>query len=156
MWLNWNVCKHNPSSPKTIVFRIKCPVNSCFAVVVCQFYSGKSDSFEYKKKVKLFLCLLMKHYAMKAYGGVNVKIHIFLTSALVGCEWSASRPSRFTPDTHWIGGWVNPRAGLNDVEKRKFLTLPGLELRPLDLEARSQSLYRPIPTTLSRLPDPFE
>jgi hypothetical protein len=25
---------------------------------------------------------------------------------------------------------VGPRAGLNDVEKRKFLTLPGLELDP--------------------------
>jgi hypothetical protein len=37
---------------------------------------------------------------------------------------------------------VNPRAGLDDVEKRKFLTLPGLELRPLGRPARSQSLYR--------------
>jgi hypothetical protein len=70
-----------------------------------------------------------------------------LTSALVGGEWSASRPYRFTPGesatgTHWIGGWVDPRAGLDDVEKIKFLTLPGLELRPLDRPARSQSLYR--------------
>jgi hypothetical protein len=37
---------------------------------------------------------------------------------------------------------VDPRAGLDDVEKRKFLTLPGLELRPLRRPARSQSLYR--------------
>jgi hypothetical protein len=37
---------------------------------------------------------------------------------------------------------VDPRTGLDDVEKRKFLTLPGLELRPLDLLARSQSIYR--------------
>jgi hypothetical protein len=29
---------------------------------------------------------------------------------------------------------VDPRAGLDDVEKRKFLTLPGLELRPLALQ----------------------
>jgi hypothetical protein len=28
------------------------------------------------------------------------------------------------------------------MEKRKFLTPPGLELRPLGLPARSQSLYR--------------
>jgi hypothetical protein len=47
---------------------------------------------------------------MKAYGGVGVYIHIFLTSALAGGEWSASRPCRFTsgeraPGTHWIGGW---------------------------------------------------
>jgi hypothetical protein len=26
---------------------------------------------------------------------------------------------------------VGPRAGVDDLEKRKFLTLPGLELRPL-------------------------
>jgi hypothetical protein len=55
--------------------------------------------------------------------------------ALVGGEWSASRPCRFipgetAPGTHWIGGWVGPRAGLDYVEKRKFLTLLGLELRP--------------------------
>jgi len=41
-----------------------------------------------------------------------------LTSALDGGEWSASRPSRFTPrerapSTHWIGGWVGPRAVLD-------------------------------------------
>jgi hypothetical protein len=33
-------------------------------------------------------------------------------------------------------------AGLDDVEKRKFLTLPGLELRLLGCPARSQALYR--------------
>jgi hypothetical protein len=37
---------------------------------------------------------------------------------------------------------VGPRAGLDDMEKRKFLTLPGLELRPLGSPARSQSLSR--------------
>jgi hypothetical protein len=84
---------------------------------------------------------------MKAYGGEDVYIHIFLTSALAGGEWSASRCHDFTPGeralgTHWIGGWVDPRAGLNDVEKRKFLTLPGIELRPLVCPVHSQSLYR--------------
>jgi hypothetical protein len=85
---------------------------------------------------------------MKAYGEVDVLIHIFLTSALVGGESSASHPYHFTPEdrapgTHWTGGWVDPRADLDDVEKRKFLTLPGLELRPLGRPARSQSLYGP-------------
>jgi hypothetical protein len=69
-------------------------------------------------------------------------MHIFLTSALAGCEWSAPRPDRFTPgkeapDIHWIGGWVDPRDGLDDVEKRNFLTLPVLEIRPLGRRARS-------------------
>jgi hypothetical protein len=73
---------------------------------------------------------------MKTYGGFDVQIHVFLTSALVGGEWSDSRPCRFPPEkrapgTHWIGGWVGPRTGPDDVEKRKFLTLPGLELRRL-------------------------
>jgi hypothetical protein len=36
---------------------------------------------------------------------------------------------------------VGPRASLGEV-KSKFLTLPGLELRPLGLPARSQSLNR--------------
>jgi hypothetical protein len=61
----------------------------------------------------------------------------FMTSALGGGEWSASRLGCFTPvervpGTHWIGGWV---------ERRKILPLPGLELRPLGRPARSQSLY---------------
>jgi hypothetical protein len=30
------------------------------------------------------------------------------------------------PGTHWIGGWMDPRAGLDDLKKRKFLTLSGL------------------------------
>jgi hypothetical protein len=37
---------------------------------------------------------------------------------------------------------VNPTAGLKDMEKRKYLTLPRLELRPLSRPALSQSLYR--------------
>jgi hypothetical protein len=99
-----------------------------------------------KVKVKLSLCLT-KYYAMKACGQVDLQIHIFLTSPLVGGEWSASRTGRFipgerVPGTHWIGGWVDSRTGLDDVEKRKFLTLPGLELRSLSRRARSQSLYR--------------
>jgi hypothetical protein len=57
---------------------------------------------------------------MKAYGGVTVWIHSFLTSALAGGEWSTTRPGRFTPSTHWIGDWVDPRAGLDDVEKGEF------------------------------------
>jgi hypothetical protein len=84
---------------------------------------------------------------MKAYGAVEVQIHIFLTSALIGDEWSASRRCRFNSGVKsarytWIGGWVGTRAGLDDVEERKFLTLPRLELRHLGRPVRSQSLYR--------------
>jgi hypothetical protein len=45
---------------------------------------------------------------MKAYGGMDVYIHIFLISALAGGKSSISRPGRFTPvekapGIHWIG-----------------------------------------------------
>jgi hypothetical protein len=45
---------------------------------------------------------------MKTYGGEDVKTHIFLTSAIIGGEWSASSPGRYTlgekaSDTHWTG-----------------------------------------------------
>jgi hypothetical protein len=83
------------------------------------------------------------HYAVKVYEEVDVQIHIFLTSPLVGGEWSASRPGSFTPGK-WGPGtdWMDPRAGLDDVKKIKFLTLPGLELWPLSRPARSQSPYQ--------------
>jgi hypothetical protein len=53
--------------------------------------------------------------------GVDVWIYI-LTSALVGGEWSTSRPGRFipgeiAPGTHWVGDWVDLRAGLDNLEK---------------------------------------
>jgi hypothetical protein len=78
---------------------------------------------------------------MKAYGSGCIDPH-FLDLGTIGGEWSTSRPCRFTPrerapGTHWTGGWVDLRAGLDDLEKRKFLTLPGLELRPLGRPTRS-------------------
>jgi hypothetical protein len=55
---------------------------------------------------------------------------------------AALPPGERAPGTHWIGGSVGLRDGLDVVEKRIFLTLLGLELRPLGRPARSQSLYR--------------
>jgi hypothetical protein len=83
---------------------------------------------------------------MKTYGGVDAHIHVVLTLALVGCEWLASCPSIFTPgkepqyplDRRLSG----PQTSLDAVEKKKLLTLPGLELQPLSRPARNQSLYR--------------
>jgi hypothetical protein len=62
---------------------------------------------------------------MKMYGGVDVQIHVFLTSALARGEWLASRPSCFIPEekasgTHWIGGWVGPRAALDEMGSDNF------------------------------------
>jgi hypothetical protein len=76
-----------------------------------------------KVKVKLSLCLT-KHLAMKTYWGIGGIVPQFLTSALDGGEGSVSLPGRFIPrerahGTHWIGGWVGPRAVL-DAAKKKF------------------------------------
>jgi hypothetical protein len=74
--------------------------------------------------VKLSLCLA-KHYAMKTYwgsGGIAPRI------LDVGTRWRCV--VSFTPrplypmeralGAHWIGGWVDPRAVLDTVVKRKI------------------------------------
>jgi hypothetical protein len=78
-----------------------------------------------KGKVKQSLCLT--NYALRHEDVWGT--HVFLTLALVGGECSASRPGRSI-------------AGLDDMEKSKFLTPPGLEVRPFGHQVRSQSLYR--------------
>jgi hypothetical protein len=68
-------------------------------------------------------------------------VPLFLTSALDGSEWSASRSDRFTPregarTTHWMA----PRGGLNSVEKIKI----SCQARELNSghPAHSLSVYR--------------
>jgi hypothetical protein len=50
---------------------------------------------------------------------------------------AALPPGERARGTHWIGGWVDLRAGLDDLEKKKFFTLPGLELQFLNRPVRS-------------------
>jgi hypothetical protein len=79
------------------------------------------------------LFFLTEHRAMKAYWGVEVQVHAFLTSALDGGEWSTSRPRRFTPrerapGTHGIAGWVGSRRQSERCgEENNSQPLPGLE-----------------------------
>jgi hypothetical protein len=47
-------------------------------------------------------------------------------------------PAALPPVTHWIGG----RSGLNYVKKRKYFTIPGLELRFIGRRAHSRLLSR--------------
>jgi hypothetical protein len=46
-------------------------------------------------------------------------------------------PTALPPGTHSIGGWVDPRAGLDDEKKSKLLTLSGLEIFPLSRQTDS-------------------
>jgi hypothetical protein len=65
----------------------------------------------------LSLCLI-KHHAMKAHWGSGGTAPRVLDLSTSGSEWSASLPGCFTPrerapGTHWVGGWVGPRAVLD-------------------------------------------
>jgi hypothetical protein len=69
---------------------------------------------------------------MKAYWGVELWLHAFLTSTVDVDEWSASRFGRFTlrgraPGTHWIGGCVGPSDGLDAVVMGNSMFLPQSE-----------------------------
>jgi hypothetical protein len=66
---------------------------------------------------------------MKTYGGVDVYIHVFLTSALLCGEWPAS----------------HPRTSL-DYMQRKFLTLLGLKIQPIIIQPIASPLYKLIHT----------
>jgi hypothetical protein len=63
------------------------------------------------------------------YLEVEVQLHAFLTSALDGLEWLASRRGRFNPGerlpvTVSVWGCVGPRAGLNAVVLNKSRITP--------------------------------
>jgi hypothetical protein len=62
--------------------------------------------------------------------GNGGRAQIFLIFTPDGGEWSTSCPWCFTPSTHWIGGWADPRASLNTV----YLAPPGnqtLAIQPI-------------------------
>jgi hypothetical protein len=72
-------------------------------------------------KLKLSLCLnnkALRHEDLSGSGCIDPCILDLGTSSR---EQSASRPGRFTYGTHWIRGWVGPKAGLDDKEKKRIL-----------------------------------
>jgi hypothetical protein len=89
---------------------------------------------QWRLKVKLSLCL------------INSLRH----ESVWGSGWP--RPL-YPPGTHWIGGWVGPKTGLNDVEKRNISPLPGLKLQP---PWPSSPYPVSVPTSLSLLLGPVK
>jgi hypothetical protein len=73
-----------------------------------------------------------------------------LTSTLHGGEWSASRSGRLTAreraaGTHYTGGSVGPRAGLDAVEKRFTLVPIGQEAEWAPEPVWTEERFTPVP-----------
>jgi hypothetical protein len=75
------------------------------------------------------------------YEEVEVQLHAFLNSAVDGGVCSLSFLGRFIPDTNRIGGWMEPRVGLDALETRK-ISYPSRESKPefLDVQSLAWSL----------------
>jgi hypothetical protein len=61
---------------------------------------------------------------------MEIYLHAFLSTAMDDGEWSSSRPDRLTsgertPDTHFVGDLMGPRASLDVAAKRKSPTPAG-------------------------------
>jgi hypothetical protein len=74
--------------------------------------------------------------------GIDVYIQVFLASALIWGEWSASRPGCSTPGertqcTHWIRGQVSPKTCMDRTRTRT---------PTLRTSTHSQSLHRLVDT----------
>jgi hypothetical protein len=92
-------------------------------------------------------------HATKAYGGAQVLFHPFLTSVIHGHEWPSACPSRFTPgnnpDTHWIGGWLDPSASLDVLEDGEIFS--PARIRTVDRPTHTYVLEERQTLTLSLL-----
>ena len=75
-------------------------------------------------------------------GGVKIQLYTFFNLSarwewwLTPCRGCCSLHLKKKPDTHWIGGWVGPRGGLNGCGKSHT------GIRYPDRPIRSESLYR--------------
>jgi hypothetical protein len=66
---------------------------------------------------------IIKHYAMKAYGGQKVQLHHSTLAPAGTAHFHAL--SFFTSmdnasSIHWAGGWVGPKTGVVAMERREI------------------------------------
>jgi hypothetical protein len=76
------------------------------------------------------LCSVVRHEGV--WGSRCIDPHFIVLGTnwrcVVSFTYRPVYPREKASSIHWIGDWVEPRAGLDDVENRKFLTLLKLEL----------------------------
>jgi hypothetical protein len=139
-FLSLPAIKPRPSSPQPVAIPTELPRLLRIPYVYTYIYI-------YIYMVKLSLCLTNEVLRHQGVWG-SVRIDPYFLDLGTSWRWVVSftfrsfYPGETAPGTHWLGGWMDPRKGLDDMEKRKFLTLTGLELRLLGRPTCSQSLYR--------------
>jgi hypothetical protein len=104
-------------------------------VLKANYYNILCTGFTYKT-------LFIMHYAMKTYWRVSgYRLTISWTRYLLlvsnnNLHAPTVDPGERDPGTHWIGGWVGSRVGMDETAKWQFLTLT-----ETPTPSRSPSLY---------------
>jgi len=159
-------CRHNPlccfstsSTKGKRIFRYRLlPETFGYTLVrvevaVVQLLPPIRESLNCKNGVRnicgFWRSLCSDYHTMKTYGGTDVELHPFLTSAPDGGEWSTSRADRLTdykraprPLPEWQeAGWdPEPVWKRWCNERKKFLSLPRIETRSQTGDFRIQIL----------------
>jgi hypothetical protein len=72
----------------------------------------------------------IEHHATKMYGETELQRHQIWPQYLIGMSGQFHAPAALPLRKekhyiHWIGGWVDPGVGLDDVKKRRILPHAG-------------------------------
>jgi hypothetical protein len=78
---------------------------------------------------------------MKTYRGSGRFLDLGTSWRRVVSSMSLLLPPPPQLGTHWVGGWVDPRVGLDNMGNLKFLILLGLEVRLLGRPASRHTDY---------------
>jgi len=135
IWKTGENHKNSLSLTWIITWKLECKCYNLSCNLKCKS-SNKKFSLHYNHDVVIFVlcCRWAPRHEGILRSGVNSSTHSFLTSAIGVGEWWCSSPGRFTtwdsaPITHPIRIWVDFKAYLDMVAKRKFPS-PHRESKP--------------------------
>jgi len=107
------------------MWRVLCEFNTFKAIASetkasdCYVCSSTVSLTWVKADIQLFMCS-MKHHAMEVYGELEVQFQALLTSVQIMVTPTALSPRKDPPFSHWIGGQLGCRSGLEGVAFRKI------------------------------------